>query len=140
MAELSVSDIEMTKRISESEPQEGSLEYGENLTRLRKAAGLSQVELGERIGVAQSIISRFERGERRLYDDILASIAEVLDVTPNDILGITQCKSVNPELAKISRRFVKHLKRLQSLPQRAQERVLIALELALDGAKSSKAS
>ena len=129
----------MPKRTPDNEA-EGNVEFGERLAKLRKEAGLSQLELGERIGVAQSIISRFERGERKLYDDVLASLATALGVTPNDILGISQCKSVNPDLAKISRRFVKHLKRLQTLPQRAQEKVLVTLELALDGAKSSKAS
>jgi transcriptional regulator with XRE-family HTH domain len=39
---------------------------------LRKAAGLSQVELAERMGVGQSYISKIERGEA--YVDVLVFV------------------------------------------------------------------
>ncbi len=44
-------------------------EYQTFLRHLREArhkAGLTQVEVGQRLGVAQAIISKCERGERRL--------------------------------------------------------------------------
>lgn len=37
------------------------------LVALRKEAGLTQSELGERISQPQQVISKIERGERRLY-------------------------------------------------------------------------
>lgn len=46
-----------------------SLDYGillKCLRRARKRAGLSQVELAERLGQTQSFVSKCERGERRL--------------------------------------------------------------------------
>jgi transcriptional regulator with XRE-family HTH domain len=42
------------------------------LVALRKAAGLSQVQLAERLGVGQSYISKIERGEA--YVDVLAFV------------------------------------------------------------------
>jgi transcriptional regulator with XRE-family HTH domain len=36
------------------------------LRRLRRDAGLSQAELAERLGVHQTIVSKYELGERRL--------------------------------------------------------------------------
>ena len=39
---------------------------------LRKAAGLSQVQLAERLGVGQSYISKIERGEA--YVDVLVFV------------------------------------------------------------------
>ena len=39
------------------------------LARLRKQAGLSQVQLAERLGVGQSFVSKIERGEA--YVDVL---------------------------------------------------------------------
>jgi transcriptional regulator with XRE-family HTH domain len=38
---------------------------------------LSQAELARRVGVAQSTISRYERGERTLSDERLARISEI---------------------------------------------------------------
>ena len=85
----------MPKRAAiEVEQEAGNVEYGLRLAKLRKTAGLSQQELGDRIGVAQPIISRFEKGQRKMYDDMLAMLAKALGVTPNDILGIGPCKSV----------------------------------------------
>ena len=46
-----------------------SIEYQtflRHLREVRRRAGLTQVEVGERLGVAQAIISKCERGERRL--------------------------------------------------------------------------
>jgi len=41
----------------------------------RKAAGLSQTELAERLGRVQTFVSKYERGERRL------DLVEFIDVT-----------------------------------------------------------
>lgn len=41
-------------------------QFREHLRTLREVAGLSQVELAERIGWTQTQISKCERGERRL--------------------------------------------------------------------------
>ena len=123
----------MPKRVI-VEQDAGNVEYGLRLAKLRKAAGLSQQELGDRIGVAQSIISRFEKGQRKLYDDVLASIAKALSVTPNDILGIGPCKPVKTDEASLSRRLVLNMKKIESLPRRAQDKVITSLELALKGA------
>ncbi len=130
----------MAKKVIEEERDSGNIEHGLRLAKIRKAAGLNQEELGIRIGVDQSVISRFEKGQRKMYDDILTELAQALEVTPNDILGIAPCKPIKTEEASISRRLVQHMKQIESLPRRAQDKVMASLELALKGAKSSKAS
>jgi transcriptional regulator with XRE-family HTH domain len=130
----------VAKKVIEEERDSGNIEHGLRLAKIRKAAGLNQEELGIRIGVDQSVISRFEKGQRKMYDDILTELAQALEVTPNDILGIAPCKPIKTEEASISRRLVQHMKQIESLPRRAQDKVMASLELALKGAKSSKAS
>jgi transcriptional regulator with XRE-family HTH domain len=53
---------------------------------LRKRAGMSLQELSNATGISVSRLSNFERGEVRLSDDALATIAAVLkerlDATP----------------------------------------------------------
>lgn len=49
------------------------------LVSARNDAGLTQVELGDRLGKPQSFVSKFERGERRLDVVELVEIAEVLE-------------------------------------------------------------
>jgi transcriptional regulator with XRE-family HTH domain len=130
-------DIFMAKKTAKVvDLDAGNPEYGARLAKFRKAAGLSQLELGQKLGIAQSIISRYEKGERRLYDDVLAQAAKILGVTPNDILDVGACKPVNPDTSALARRLVKSMKRIESLPRRAQDKVIATIELALKGATS----
>lgn len=57
-----------------------------NLIKLRKAAGLTQLELAEKIKYSNKTISKWERGES--YPDIftLKKMADVYGVTVNDII------------------------------------------------------
>ena len=52
----------------------------------RKAAGLSQTELAEKIGVVQSNVCRWERGAHRPQIDTLKKIAEALGTSVDNLL------------------------------------------------------
>lgn len=52
----------------------------------RKAKGLTQVELAERIGSTQSAVFKWEKGERKLSAPIARRAAAVLGVTPEFLL------------------------------------------------------
>lgn len=53
----------------------------EVLRRARKKAGLTQVQLAERIGRTQSAVSKVERGERRLDVIELRILCEAMGVS-----------------------------------------------------------
>lgn len=53
-----------------------------NLITLRKERGVSQAELGSRIGKEQAFISRIERGERRIDVVEFYALAQALGVAP----------------------------------------------------------
>jgi len=126
----------VAKRVIEEERDSGNIEHGLRLAKIRKTIGLNQAELGARIGVDQSVISRFEKGQRKMYDDILTELAQALNVTPNDILGISPCKPIKTDEASISRRLTQRMKQIEALPRRAQDKVIATLELALKGARN----
>lgn len=56
-------------------------ELGAVLTVARKSAGMTQLELAERVGVTQATINRYERDMRTPDDPALAALARVLGVT-----------------------------------------------------------
>ena len=58
-----------------------------NLKIIRELKGISQAELGERIGVSQQMIFQLEKGFRTLSVPLLISVSNALECTPNDILG-----------------------------------------------------
>lgn len=52
----------------------------------RKEAGITQVELADRLGKPQSFVSKVERGERRLDVVEFCQVAEALDLDPAKLL------------------------------------------------------
>lgn len=52
------------------------------LIEARKAAGLSQADLAERLGKPQSFVSKFERGERRLDVVEFRQVATAIGIEP----------------------------------------------------------
>lgn len=53
----------------------------------RKRRGLTQTQLAEQVGVTQSVIGQYERGEKRPGVDILQKLATVLEVNLPWLLG-----------------------------------------------------
>lgn len=61
-------------------------QFGANLRRLRLAAGLSQMQLGDRAGLHFSEISRLERGLRDPRLTTVVRLARALGVPPAELL------------------------------------------------------
>jgi len=56
------------------------------LVETRKAAGVTQVQLAERLGRPQSFVSKVERGERRIDVIEFCLVAEALGHDPSKLL------------------------------------------------------
>jgi transcriptional regulator with XRE-family HTH domain len=57
------------------------------LRNVRSDSGLTQVEVAEKIGVAQSFVSKYESGERRLDFLELREVAIALNVSPTALIA-----------------------------------------------------
>ena len=58
-----------------------------------KQSGLTQTEIAKRIGVSQSAIAHYIKGDIIPSLDTFASLCEILDLDSNDILCIKQSES-----------------------------------------------
>ena len=58
------------------------MKAGEVLRNARKKSGMSQLEVARRSGIAQSVISAYERGKREPGADTYAQLLEILGFTP----------------------------------------------------------
>lgn len=56
------------------------------LVRAREKAGLTQAELAARLGRAQSFVSKYEQGERRLDVVDFLAVCDSLGVSPESLL------------------------------------------------------
>lgn len=92
---------------------------GPRIARIRQERGLSQTDLGERLGVSQRMMSHYEKGQTRIPAETLPKIAEALKVSVNELLGRTPVTRVlkNPRLWKL-------MQKVDALPPK-QQRVVV---------------
>ena len=69
-----------------------SYQYADRLIEFRKKAGLSQDELAEKLGVSRQAVSNWERGESLPDTENLMALAEIYDVSIDELLGFTRSK------------------------------------------------
>ena len=63
-----------------------NFEFGNKLCNLRKAAGLSQTQLGARLHVTNKAVSKWENGKAMPGLDIVRQLADILNVTVDELL------------------------------------------------------
>ena len=64
----------------------GERQYGNQIRHLRKAKGLTQTQLAQRIGISLNSVQRYEKNERQPSIDLLFKIANALGVTFLDLV------------------------------------------------------
>jgi transcriptional regulator with XRE-family HTH domain len=102
---------------------------GERIKQLRKRRGLSQVELAQQLGMDQSLLSRYERGELRLHGALLASLAQVFRTSADEILGLKQIKQ---DGLLRDRRFLRRIYQIDGLSKRKKQALLTTLDSFLN--------
>ena len=65
-----------------------TIESANHLAELRRAHGLSQEDLAEKLGVSRQAISKWERAESSPDTDNLIALAQLYGVTLDELLGL----------------------------------------------------
>jgi transcriptional regulator with XRE-family HTH domain len=78
--------------MSSQSPRKVAL-VGSRIRELRKGRRLTQTELSEKIGVAQSDLSRMEQGEYKVGLDTLFKVLQVFDLKMGEFFGETETPS-----------------------------------------------
>ena len=61
--------------------------FGEKIRRARKTAGLTQRQLADRLGVANTSVSNWEKDLSRPDADLIQELCAILGMQPNDFYG-----------------------------------------------------
>ena len=69
------------------------MEFSERLKDLRRQAGLTQVEVGEKLGISQPAYASWERGVKKPTQENLVKIAQILNVSVDYLIGNSEEKS-----------------------------------------------
>ena len=98
--------------------------FGKRLTALRKARGLTQIQLAESADTTQRAISYYENDIGYPPAPALIKLAQALQVTTDELLGVKPVKQdrghLDPELRSLWKKF----QQVTNLPEKDQRAVI----------------
>lgn len=71
------------------------IQFGENLRKLRAERGLTQKELGDRVGLSKAVVSKYENSLGYPSLDMLIKIAAFFGVSTDYLLGAASKKTLD---------------------------------------------
>ena len=107
------------------------MDFGDNMMLIRKKRGFSQVALGKSIGTSGDVIGRYERGDIKPSIDVVAKIADALEVSIDYLIGKTDLQ--------LDKEAVDRLVDISKLPNENKNYVLGLIDMALRDFKAKKA-
>ena len=91
--------------------------FGANLRRLRLERGLTQKQLGERVGLSNRMVAHYELHATRPPAEKVSAIAQALNITADQLMdgnGVAKNPRVDPK-------FARKLEKAKGLPKRDQQ-------------------
>lgn len=104
--------------------------FGERLARLRKAAGFTQLELAQEIGVSRRMIAYYEGETEHPPTSILPRLAQALGVSADELLSSNGKHEAPPE--PISTRLRRKLQKLERLGAREKRQAMQLLDMFIE--------
>ena len=129
-------DEVMARKIASKLSDPGGETFGQRLARLRKERGFTQVEIAERVGIIQALVSDYERDKLRLNAEMVVRFAGALEITTDELLKPTGTGI--PLRRKPSLRMLRRLEKIESLPAHQQTTLLKTIDTFLRGAVASR--
>jgi transcriptional regulator with XRE-family HTH domain len=102
----------------------GETSFGERLQAIRKARGLTQVQLAEAAGTTQRAISYYETEAGFPPSPAVIDLAKALRITTDELLGVKAPKVERINDDSESRRMWKRFQMVSTLPERYQKAVI----------------
>jgi transcriptional regulator with XRE-family HTH domain len=99
------------------------------LSEQRRQQGFTQIQLAEKIGITQTLLSDYETGRVRLNADMIIRISQTLEISADTLLGISSSKTHSSTSLKLAQR----MRKIEQLPQYDQKALLKTIDNALKG-------
>ena len=112
----------------------GGETLGQRLTRLRKERGFTQVELAQKVGITQVLISAYETDRCSFSVEMAIRFALTLEISLDELLN-PNAKKLSTK--KPSRRVLRRLEQIERLPRRKQVALLTTIDAFLQSAAAS---
>ena len=109
-------------------------QVGSRLAAVRKARNVTQIQLAERLGITQSMLSKYERGDLRLHGAMLVRIAETLAVSVDELLGVRAAHPPPIPVLK-DKRLRRRIHQIDRLSKRDREALIRTIDAFLARAR-----
>ncbi len=110
-------------------------EFGKKLIYFRKAKGLTQKELGEKVNVSNRVIAYYETETEYPPAHLILPLAEALKVSTDELLGK---KATNKALDTNNAALWKKLKVVATLPQKDKKAILHYIDMIVKSKQLDK--
>jgi len=113
-------------------------QIAKRLRTVRESRAISQRQFARQLEVSSALMTKYEKGERRIPSDVLAEMAEILECSVDALMGLTKApRKYEPEMPTEVKALWKKFQLVLKLPEHDQRAVI---RLINSVSKSSKAS
>ncbi len=105
---------------------------GARIAKLRKAQGITQIQMAEALSVSQQTINSYEVARRRIPASTLPTLAKLLTVSIDELLG-EQLKRTNGKRGTASK-LQQQIERVSQLPRSKQKFVIDMIDTVIQQA------
>lgn len=107
------------------------MDFGSNMMLVRKQKKLSQAALGKIIGTSGDVIGRYERGDIKPSVEVVAKIADALEVSVDYLIGKTSMA--------LDKEALKRLEDISKLKEENKSFIYNLIDMALRDMKAKNA-
>lgn len=102
----------------------------QRIVELRKAAGLTQATVAERLDITEGRFGHYERGFRRIPVALIPKLAEALECSEADLLGFEQSRAKRGPLSA----WEKRVAAIKKLPRDKRQEIQNVVDALIKGA------
>ena len=114
-----------------------TINLGKKLANLRKSKGLTQQQLGDKIGVSKRVIAYYEGETKYPPAHLIVPLSKALSITADELLGIKKTKNiVDPKFSALWRK----LKALEAFSEKDRKAVLQYVDVIAERNKAQQKS
>lgn len=112
--------------------------FGERLAQLRKAAGYTQQQLADEIGASRRQVAYYEGESEHPPAGLLIALAQALNVTTDELLGVRIGRSKKAATPAVSTRLERRLKMIERMPPKPKQQLLGLIDTFLAASEQAK--
>ena len=106
--------------------------FGKRIAAFRKTKGLTQHDLGAKVGCSQRVIAYYEAETDHIPSNLLLPLAKALKISLDELVGLKEEDIVSNKNATLWRKF----KKAEALPPKEQKAVAHYIELLIKASQN----